>query len=52
MYLIAYGICRFFHEFLRATPKPFLGISGYQIIAFLTAIAASIAFRIRQTSTE
>lgn len=51
IYLIAYGLFRFFHEFLRATPKPFIGISGYQIIAFITAISASVAFRIRQTST-
>ena len=33
LYLIAYGAFRFLHEFLRATPKPFGGISGYQIIS-------------------
>lgn len=44
LYLIAYGIFRFFHEFLRATPKPFLNLSGYQLIALTTALAACIAF--------
>jgi len=47
LYLIAYGLFRFFHEFLRDTPKPFLGISGYQILALLTALAAAVAFRKR-----
>lgn len=48
LYLIAYGIFRFFHEFLRATPKPFFGTSGYQWIALATVIAAVIAFRQRK----
>lgn len=47
LYLIAYGIFRFFHEFMRATPKPFGGVSGYQIIALLTAVAAAVAYRKR-----
>lgn len=47
LYLIAYGLFRFAHEFLRATPKPFLGLSGYQWIALATALAALIAFRAR-----
>ncbi len=33
LYLIGYGGFRFFHEFLRSTPKPFFGFSGYQVIA-------------------
>ncbi len=33
LYLIGYGIFRFFHEFLRATEKPFGGVSGYQVAA-------------------
>ncbi|BCX47685.1 hypothetical protein HAHE_15930 [Haloferula helveola] len=49
LYLIAYGTFRFAHEFLRATPKPFLGLSGYQILALATAIAAAVAFRTRAT---
>lgn len=47
LYLIAYGLFRFLHEFLRATPKPFLGLSGYQIIAITLAVAAMLAFRTR-----
>ena len=48
LYLIAYGLFRFGHEFLRATPKPFFGLSGYQLIALATALAGAIAFRHRQ----
>jgi phosphatidylglycerol:prolipoprotein diacylglycerol transferase len=44
LYLIAYGIFRFLHEFLRDTPKPFFNLSGYQIIALATALASCIAF--------
>ena len=44
LYLIAYGLFRFAHEFLRDTPKPFLGLSGYQIISLLLAVLASFAF--------
>jgi len=47
LYLIAYGLFRFAHEFLRATPKPFGGLSGYQLIALGTAMAAAIAWRSR-----
>jgi phosphatidylglycerol:prolipoprotein diacylglycerol transferase len=48
IYLIGYGIFRFLHEFLRATPKPFLGLSGYQIIALALAFAAMLAFHARK----
>ncbi|WP_193212637.1 prolipoprotein diacylglyceryl transferase family protein [Luteolibacter marinus] len=47
LYLIAYGLFRFFHEFLRATPKSIAGLSGYQWIALATVIAALVAWRIR-----
>lgn len=47
LYLMGYGVFRFAHEFLRATPKPFFGVSGYQILALATAAAAWAAFRIR-----
>jgi phosphatidylglycerol:prolipoprotein diacylglycerol transferase len=50
LYLIAYGLFRFGHEFLRATPKPFAGLSGYQIMALATAAAGVAAFRLRQKS--
>jgi phosphatidylglycerol:prolipoprotein diacylglycerol transferase len=33
LYLAAYGLFRFLHEFMRDTPKVWLGLSGYQIIA-------------------
>jgi len=48
LYLIAYGVFRFLHEFLRATPKPFLHLSGYQLIALALAIAAGFAFFFRR----
>jgi len=44
LYLIGYGIFRFLHEFLRATPKPFAGLSGYQLIATLTAVIGLLAY--------
>jgi phosphatidylglycerol---prolipoprotein diacylglyceryl transferase len=47
LYLMAYGLFRFGHEFLRATPKPFGGLSGYQLIALAAAIAAVVAYRRR-----
>jgi phosphatidylglycerol:prolipoprotein diacylglycerol transferase len=50
LYLIAYATFRFGHEFLRATPTLPIGLSGYQIIALLTACAAVIAYRQRAES--
>jgi len=50
LYLVGYGVFRFAHEFLRATPKPFLGLSGYQILSLATAAAALAAFSHRQKS--
>lgn len=50
LYLIAYGLFRFGHEFLRDTPKPFAGLSGYQILALVTAGAAFFAYRRRALS--
>ncbi len=51
LYLMAYGIFRIAHEFLRATPKPFFGISGYQIFALATAAAAALAWQRRRAAT-
>ena len=48
LYLIAYATFRFGHEFLRATPTLAIGISGYQVLALCTAIAAAIAYRRRR----
>ncbi len=47
LYLIGYGLFRFGHEFLRATPKPFLGLSGYQLLGLATALAATLAYQRR-----
>ncbi|BDS04977.1 diacylglyceryl transferase [Oceaniferula spumae] len=44
LYLIGYGLFRFLHEFMRATPKPFAGLSGYQLIALVIAIVGLIAY--------
>ncbi|MEP4079085.1 prolipoprotein diacylglyceryl transferase [Haloferula sp.] len=44
LYLIAYGLFRFAHEFFRDTPKPFLGLSGYQIISLLIVALASASY--------
>ena len=52
LYLIAYGLFRFTHEFLRATPKPFAGLSGYQLLALGTAVAALVAFRRRARNSS
>ena len=37
LYLIAYGLFRFAHEFLRATPRLSHGLTGYQIAAVAVA---------------
>ena len=44
IYLMSYGVFRFFHEFLRATPKQLLGLSGYQWTAFIIVIFAAYAY--------
>ncbi len=38
LYLTAYGVFRFFHEFMRDTPKIWLGLSGYQFISLAMAV--------------
>lgn len=37
LYLAAYGVFRFVHEFMRDTPQIWLGLSGYQFISAATA---------------
>ena len=44
LYLIAYGLLRFAHEFLRATPRLSHGITGYQIAALAVAGLGSVGF--------
>ncbi len=52
LYLIGYGLFRFGHEFLRATPKPFTGLSGYQLLGIVTAVAAAVAYRGRKNQLK
>lgn len=52
IYLIAYGLFRFAHEFLRATEKPFAGLSGYQIAAVGLVVLAAIRFRQRSVNVN
>lgn len=47
LYLIAYGAFRFFHEFLRDTPRVAGSISGYQLAA-LAVLALGLAGFIRR----
>src|SRR5690606_24252142 len=43
-YLIGYGLFRFAHEAVRATPKVIFGLSGYQWISLAVVLAAAVAF--------
>ncbi len=49
LYLIAYGLFRFAHEFLRATPQVLGPVSGYQIAALCVAGLGAIGFWLRRT---
>ena len=44
IYLMAYGIFRFFHEFLRDTPRIYHGLTGYQLFAAACAALGLIGF--------
>lgn len=48
LYLIGYGMFRFLHEFLRATPRVVGEISGYQIAALAVAALGVAGFLRRQ----
>jgi phosphatidylglycerol:prolipoprotein diacylglycerol transferase len=48
IYLMAYGVFRFFHEFLRDTPRILGPISGYQIVALAVAALGAMGFVLRQ----
>ena len=52
LYLIAYGLFRFLHEFLRDTPRVAGSVSGYQLIALLVAAFGVLAFHRRATRLE
>jgi phosphatidylglycerol:prolipoprotein diacylglycerol transferase len=47
LYLALYGVFRFLHEYLRATPTLALGLSGYQFLSLTTA-ALGIAMFIKR----
>lgn len=51
LYLMAYGSFRFFHEFLRDTPRLFGPISGYQLAALAVAALGLGGFILRQRQT-
>jgi phosphatidylglycerol---prolipoprotein diacylglyceryl transferase len=44
LYLIAYGLFRFAHEFVRATPRVIGPLSGYALAALATALFGIVAF--------
>jgi phosphatidylglycerol:prolipoprotein diacylglycerol transferase len=44
IYLMAYGLFRFFHEFMRDTPQILGPVSGYQIAALALAALGAIGF--------
>jgi len=48
IYLMAYGLFRFFHEFLRATPQIIGPISGYQIAALAIFVLGAFGFARRR----
>ena len=51
LYLIAYGLFRFAHEFLRDTPQIIGPISGYQIAALGCVALGTTGFVLRQRSS-
>jgi phosphatidylglycerol:prolipoprotein diacylglycerol transferase len=52
IYLIAYGIFRFAHEFVRDTPRILGPLSGYQIAALGVAMLGAIGFVLRQRQSR
>ncbi|HEY5233915.1 MAG TPA: prolipoprotein diacylglyceryl transferase family protein [Verrucomicrobiae bacterium] len=44
IYLMVYGVFRFFHEFLRDTPQIMGSVSGYQIAALAIALLGVVGF--------
>lgn len=48
LYLVLYGVFRFFTEFLRVTPKVFDGLSAYQWFAIAMILAGGVALWLRR----
>jgi phosphatidylglycerol:prolipoprotein diacylglycerol transferase len=51
LYLVAYGLFRFTHEFWRDTPQVFGPLSGYQIAALLLVMLGGVGFWRRAQSS-
>ena len=51
VYLMAYGTFRFFHEFLRATPRLSHGLTGYQLAALAVATLGAAGYLRRRGAT-
>jgi len=47
LYLVSYGLFRFFIEFIRETAKPYDGLSGYQLMCVVMVFAGGLALIIR-----
>ena len=47
---MAYGTFRFFHEWLRDTPRIALGMTGYQVAALAVALLGGVRFYQRSCS--
>jgi phosphatidylglycerol:prolipoprotein diacylglycerol transferase len=52
LYLIGYGIFRFFHEFLREEPRIAAGLSGYQITSLAVLALGVFGFLRRKRCVE
>jgi len=52
IYLMAYGVFRFIHEFARDTPRILGPITGYQIAALGVALLGAMGFFLRQRQTN
>jgi phosphatidylglycerol---prolipoprotein diacylglyceryl transferase len=51
-YLMAYGTFRFFHEFMRDTPRILGPFSGYQFAALGLVILGAVGFKLRQNKSR
>lgn len=52
LYLMAYGLFRFAHEFLRATPQIMGPFTGYQVAALAAAMLGAVGFYLRHHSNR
>lgn len=44
LYFMSYGMFRFIHEFMRAEPQMFFSLTGYHILALITALVGWVMF--------